>query len=649
MTLPDLFACGAMYEDVPGSRSLNHFFDPAHQGRPLTLSFGYQPGDPSPDWALQDNNSNSKQQFSYRHARRYFFEALTTPGPASLAGGRNDSWGLLFQSLGQVVHHIQDMAQPQHTRNDPHADWFDPLGDKELGQLRHPSRFERHGTSRRGGAKVANALGQAIVPVFPKYAQHFRLPRDFWTGADRGLADYSNKNFVSQGTNFIAAASGAAMANPQFGSPVPLPNPTTLAPTEAFSPEPVPPIVTSLCAHAGAYCLMTFYANQWSDPLTGTPIANPRASTESIFDEDLRTAVYYNAENGQVTTTRIFALNELNFNAALDLLVPRAVAYSAGLINYFFRGEMELLLPDEGIYSIVDHHAQRCKDACGFTKIKLKLKNTTPNESMSSGALRAVAKFHRNSCYAENLSGEPGGPAFSGIGCQSADEDAVVSDPLPLILLSSQEERAFTFSFPTPIPINATDLHLQVVFSGTLGVEHGAVAVVTKVISEPNYLAITNDTDMVYGFGDRRYHPFPYSGYSVPDSLRNMSVAFRRNAIPLATLSQLEAPGHAQLAFLTDPGVQYLDIRYASLNYSVGSPAQGEVPVFEFVSIPNTSLYGRTVDFRPSRGMLRNIQISHRLPANWTSYDCGVEVELCAQTTMPALSPATAAEWNISF
>jgi hypothetical protein len=160
---------------------------------------------------------------------------------------------------------------------------------------------------------------------------------------------------------------------------------------------------------------------------------------------------------------------------------------------------------------------------------------------------------------------------------------------------------------------------------------------------------MTNDTDMVYGYGDRRYHPFPYGGYSVSDQLLNVSVAFGRNASPLATLAQLAAPGHAQLAFLTDPGMQYLDIRYSSLNYTVGSPMQGEIPVSEFVSIPNTTLYDRTVGFRPSRGMLRNIQIGHRLPADWAVHDCGVEVELCAQTTMPALSPATAAEWIINF
>src|SRR5712691_6937072 len=36
LTILDLIPCGAEFEDVPGSRSLNHFFDPAHD-MPLTI------------------------------------------------------------------------------------------------------------------------------------------------------------------------------------------------------------------------------------------------------------------------------------------------------------------------------------------------------------------------------------------------------------------------------------------------------------------------------------------------------------------------------------------------------------------------------------------------------------------------------------
>src|ERR1700730_10094370 len=68
-TIQRLVACGAMFEDAPGMRSLNHFFDPSHGGRPLTVAgMSWQI---SPDWALQDNinHRDPKQRYSYWQAR----------------------------------------------------------------------------------------------------------------------------------------------------------------------------------------------------------------------------------------------------------------------------------------------------------------------------------------------------------------------------------------------------------------------------------------------------------------------------------------------------------------------------------------------------------------------------------------------------
>ena len=57
------------------------------------------------------------------------------------------------------------------------------------------------------------------------------------------------------------------------------------------------------------------------------------ASTNSIFSADLKKY----APKKQA----IFTLNRFNFDVAHSLLIPRAVGYSAGLINYFFRGKMD--------------------------------------------------------------------------------------------------------------------------------------------------------------------------------------------------------------------------------------------------------------------------------------------------------------------
>ncbi len=306
-----------------------------------------------------------------RDARNYFYQALYIGRAGGNKGGKKRKLG---KDLPSLWVRLFTMCKTWHSHNthgnDPHADWLDVFGYVQFGQLRHPSRFERFATSKMGTSIVGQSVSSSLEPVFPAYSQQLRLPRDFWTGNDRGIADYSNKHFVSQGTNFVWNGAGLASNDPRFSSPLPRPAPATLSPSEAFSPNPVPSVVAIFCDPLSIYsCLMTFYANEWTDPLNSAFALNDRASTESIFDEDLRIPVNYDAENGEKTTERIFALNQINFSAALGFLVPPAVAYSAGLmINYFFRGEMEIDLPDEGVYAIVDHHAQRCKDACGFTR-----------------------------------------------------------------------------------------------------------------------------------------------------------------------------------------------------------------------------------------------------------------------------------------
>ena len=50
-----------------------------------------------------------------------------------------------------------------------------------------------------------------------------------------------------------------------------------------------------------------------------------------------------------------YTLHRVNYDAMANLLLPRAVAYSAGLINFFFRGQIDIALPDEGVDALTDH------------------------------------------------------------------------------------------------------------------------------------------------------------------------------------------------------------------------------------------------------------------------------------------------------
>jgi hypothetical protein len=74
-------------------------------------------GRASPDWAIEDTGDVTElgtgiaQNFSYRSAEQYLYAGLAS----QTAADRKTNLGLMFQSLGQVIHHIQDMA---HTGRD---------------------------------------------------------------------------------------------------------------------------------------------------------------------------------------------------------------------------------------------------------------------------------------------------------------------------------------------------------------------------------------------------------------------------------------------------------------------------------------------------------------------------------------------------
>ncbi|MCC6194933.1 MAG: hypothetical protein IT518_10745 [Burkholderiales bacterium] len=637
LSLREVLACGAVLEDIPGDRSLHHFYDPAHQGQGLTA--GVLHGWPSPDWALQDdpNARDDRQLYSYRHARQYFYDALTSEGPANAVGGRNQAWALTFQTLGMIVHHLQDQAQPQHTRNDLHNDW---LGEIDLGPF-HPSRYEKYtagltGVSGAVQSVIDRAFGD-IRPVFPEHRSRFKKPRDLFVGTF-GIGVFTNSSFVSEGTNF-RNESGAVKPHAEF--PLPLPEfveEQSIA--EAFAPDAVPTGIALLCSSPlNLPCNMKFHGNWVRDPLISASVENRRASTESIFDEDLK---------GPAVTQRMFALNQLNFRDAHVHLVPRAVAYSAGLVNYFFRGRMEIAKPADGVYALVDHKTQKCKDTCGFDKVKLRVRNTTPGEDMT-GHVRAVLKFRRNTCYREDLSGDAGGPNFLGFSCRSDQEEAVVSPLQPFTGASGGPLQELTFVFDSVLPINATDVLLQVVFTGRLGAEDDAVAVATRNISEPVHVAVSNDTDMLWDPYASTYRP---NGPAEP--LLDIQVGFLKPPLafkPLASLSSLAPAGHAQLAFLTDMGEQgelheeYVELRGWSRRYTLVLP-RGDQPVPEFVLVPGTAIYYRSGPVALRRGVYRWYHYSFHYPEGSLDDLC-VPAEVCRQETMPPLTPGSASEFII--
>lgn len=337
----ELIVRGADLEDVPFPRSRHHFFDVQHGGRGLHAIWPFV-GEPSPDFILE-----SAPQYSYASAVDHFRDALA----GATQQERELSWAALFETLGHVIHHIQDMAQPEHVRNDVHVN----LSESE--DLFGEGWFELYSNRFEGRSKWQPLLAQAGPPVRMARARHF------WSAPPGtlplGMADFTSRNFVSKDTNF-AYRGGAAVADPIFPLPpapdldapgvtnkVPLTDPrlglaNAKVLCDALRSDP------NINGTAEEPCELEFVAL----PIRGHDGAEPAINTEavslSLFDQYLRGfgRAYSHATpdyEGYTVVDRLFTLNKYNFNSAFKYLIPRAVTYSAGLIDHFFRGRLEFV------------------------------------------------------------------------------------------------------------------------------------------------------------------------------------------------------------------------------------------------------------------------------------------------------------------
>jgi hypothetical protein len=437
-TIEQLIMDGAEFEDAPAYKVVNHFFDPKYDSAYWITFFT------SPTWALEDKGAIPGRTFSLRDGREYLYQALTNPSPDERAA----NWGLAFETIGHVIHHLQDMSQPQHVRSDSHLN-FAAVIDNALTRFlsqRTFSRYEKYTLRIRPGAR--QWMPTTGYAAFPR-------GRDYWTNPSHtGIADYTNRNFVSQGTNFLLK-DGAAVSDSRYFLPVPSATPIQVRTIwELFAEKQLfpSPETQARCPNVGFGCEVLFFGT------SGLP-DNPRASSLSMFDQDLRitgkTVAYRNPDTGFFyQVDRLFALNEFNFDAALKLLLPRATASSTGMINYFFRGSLELDLPG-GVTR-------------GASAVTVNVKNNTlwvdavggpAAESVATGTdgtLVAIVKF--------KLSG-------------FTDVASYVSNPVTNIPNINSAAQPIAFTLRDPIPVTATDIHVQVVYRGRVGEELDSVAV----------------------------------------------------------------------------------------------------------------------------------------------------------------------------
>ncbi len=462
---------GSNLEDVPACRASNHFHNPLlpwdqsqMSDDPWWLSMSTTCSDFVPRysnivWATGQTAPNSPiqirsyQTMGWDNARQYFYNALTTTDDAI----RETDFAKTFQSIGQVMHLLQDMAVPAHVRNDFRSHLkFTGVHSFDVTQW-YNNPFEYY--VRNNPALIASSTPSTI-------SISGALLTDFWDTDHRsgapfeGLAETINANYFSDST--------IPQNNPSIEHQFPSPLitsanyictdklPGSNKPTKYVSRTPCP-TSGSLVDHFAAVSLL----NSKSD-------SGSVSSIKKVWLDDNVHNTYATEPNGALA---------------------KAIGYSAALIDYFFRGTIELTLPAQGVYATAAPGGT-------FNEIRVKAKNTTASgEDMSNGTIQLVVKY--------NLSlADPYQSVLVDLGPDTyivvPEKTSNLPDDQRIKRIPKGTETPVELTFDlsaNPLPLWAANVTFQVLYKGQLGNKANSVAVGYNDIAEPTPIDVYNNTD----------------------------------------------------------------------------------------------------------------------------------------------------------
>jgi hypothetical protein len=358
-----------------------------------------------------DRANNPINYWGWKSARENFYIGLTS----TVKNWRETKLADSFDALGHVMHLIQDIGVPAHTRDDMHV----PYVDGEPYELYTKNNW----ISLNYNSVSFPYWNVSISPSAPK--QFWDL--DSYTGAVAydsgyiGLSEYTHANFLSKDTIFK-----------YFPHPDPAPPNTNYY---DFGLLPYTVITTP-----GNINHNTFY-------ITG------------YGKQHLAALKYLAGElwNLPIPLPRVYQLTLHLDNRCHEeyaqYLVPRAVGYSAGLLDYFFRGQLQVTaVPIFYKNSIV--------------YLRVRIKNMTPNETMKDGEFTITYSYRPTGGKADGSDDIWGQAPVVSSGTLEYGGD----DQHPV------EDTVIDFWLPNPIPKeNYDSAKFTLAFKGTLGNEVGAV------------------------------------------------------------------------------------------------------------------------------------------------------------------------------
>lgn len=283
---------GGKTEDKPGLcmpywRSRNHFHNPINNsGFSGIWDTGFLSGISVVEWALHPVNAQTCGYYSWNDARNYYYTALTAPDKAT----RETNFAETFRALGQVMHLVQDVSVPEHTRNNGHyfaydyEKWIDVPVNRATINTSSSIPF------------TPNAdYPLSVTNLFDTNRYNGTNP-DLTLQNTIGLSEYANANFLSPDTIF------KGFTYPAYSN---------------MSER----IVNK-----------TLYLVKNGDEETDKYLARAQIFYKYLPPDYKKLALTTND-------------NEVHKYYAKNL-IPRAIGYSSQILSYFFRAKMDMLPAD---------------------------------------------------------------------------------------------------------------------------------------------------------------------------------------------------------------------------------------------------------------------------------------------------------------
>lgn len=398
-------------------RFVHHFHDPLRPLDGAGLGIGPVRFNSSLKWMHEPT-----QEWGWPAARRLYYAALIETEPLK----REALWAVLFRALGQIMHLVVDASVPEHTRNDIH-----PVGALKLGNSYENWVGRQHeGSTAQEAQFVARYLGAPIGfaeellesgGTDGEPAELLPVARlvdaDRYTGTNPGVT-------VGADSRSAVAVGLAEIANANFFSEDTLRD-------QYPSPSDAGLIAVNLTTPVGK--VRRYFSRPAGQGLLPVNPLKAECASDAIHLRGV-----------PVGRAPYPCVDPLVWNQVAMQMLPRAVGYARGVLDYFFRGSVR-------VHGVIVDNPVPGVDIPGRTGIWIDIENTS-RERME-GVFEVYARLQRGTAHEERF------------------PSATVNGGAPVAI----EPGAIRRLRLAPIPGHATGSQL-LVFRGRLGSEEDAVA-----------------------------------------------------------------------------------------------------------------------------------------------------------------------------